>query len=71
MTGLLDLREPLDLMGAGRKAGPPRKSFIGSVLDTVETFYEKVVQEIDEWRPPVPKRKVAAETEAKAREPSG
>lgn len=44
-------------MGAGRKAGPASKSFIGSVLGGIEDFYEKVVQEIDEWRPPVPQRK--------------
>ena len=50
-------------MGAGRKAGARRKSFIGSVLDTVDKFYETVIQEIDEWRPPVPKRKVTPKQE--------
>ncbi len=50
-------------MGAGRKSGTPNKSFIGSTLSMLEEFYESVVQEIDEWRPPVPQRKALPESE--------
>ena len=41
--------------GAGRKAGKGERSFVDSVLTLIADFYEAVVQEIEEWRPPAPK----------------
>lgn len=48
-------------MGAGRKAGKRERSFIDSVLGLIDRFYEGVVQEISEWRPPTPKKKHISE----------
>ena len=44
-------------MGLGRRSGRKSKSFIESVLHLIDGFYESVVQEIEEWRPPTPRRK--------------
>lgn len=40
-------------MGLKRLAG--KRSFIDSVLDTIDDFYEDVVQRLQEWQPPAPK----------------
>ena len=51
---------------AGAKRGQGRDSFVGSVLDLIDRFYEDVVQHIKPWTPPVPSvrsRKAADDTE--------
>ena len=40
-------------MGVKRSAG--KRSFIDSVLDTIDGFYGNVVQHLQEWQPPAPK----------------
>ena len=42
-------------MGMKRTTG--RRSFIDSVLDTLDDFYGEVVQNLKEWQPPAPKMK--------------
>ncbi len=44
-------------MGLGRRSGRKSESFVESVLHLIDGFYESVVQEIEEWRPPTPRRK--------------
>lgn len=44
-------------MGTARKSGR-RNSFIDSVLGLIDTFYDTVVQDISEWQPPTPQRRV-------------
>jgi hypothetical protein len=39
----------------GTKRGAGRSSFVGSVLDLVDAFYESVVQVIKPWAAPPPK----------------
>lgn len=41
--------------GANRRAGGRSPGFIDSINSTVETFYEKVMQNISAWQPPTPK----------------
>ena len=40
-------------MGLKRSVG--KRSFIDSVLDTIDDFYADVVQHLQEWQPPAPK----------------
>lgn len=39
---------------AGTKRGQGRGTFVGSVLDLVNTFYEDVMQHVRPWTPPAP-----------------
>jgi hypothetical protein len=42
---------------SGTKRGQGRGSFVGSILDLIEEFYENVVQPIKAWMPPAPAAK--------------
>ncbi len=53
-------------MGLKRSAG--KRSFIDSVLDTLDDFYADVVQHLREWQPPAPKME-RSEAEAIETEP--
>jgi hypothetical protein len=54
----------------GTKRGQGRGSFVSSVLDLVETFYTKVVEELRPWTPPAPSAKSAASRSQMAEEDS-
>ena len=46
---------------AGTKRGQGKSSFVGSVLDLTNRFYEAVVQNLKLWVPPAPKVKVSTQ----------
>ena len=45
----------------GHKRSVGKRSFIDSVLDTIDDFYGDVVQHLQEWQPPAPKLKKVAD----------
>jgi len=47
---------------AGTKRGTGRGSFIDSVLDAIDSFYEQVIQNLKPWMPAPPKMRSAEET---------
>jgi hypothetical protein len=47
---------------AGTKRGQGRSSFVGSVLDLTNNFYELVVQNLKPWIPPAPKVKPTSDS---------
>jgi len=51
----------INQMGLKRSVG--KQSFIDSVLQTLDTFYEDVVQHLQQWQPKAPKIQKAAEAE--------
>jgi hypothetical protein len=59
------------VMPQARKATARKPGFIDGYLAMVADFYEGVVQGLQAWQPPAPKRKVAKEESAPAEEDDG